>query len=89
MKALPRTRAIFFYYGYYYAARCLEEVTPEHLARHAAHLASDLLPMQEEDGSWWDYPLYNYHKFYGTGYALYAVSRVRESLYPSDAATTS
>ena len=56
MKALPRTRAIFFYYGYYYAARCLEEVAPEHLARHAAHLASDLLPMQEEDGSWWDYP---------------------------------
>ena len=65
------------------------KVAPEHLARHAAHLASDLLPMQEKDGSWWDYPLYNYHQFYGTGYALYAVSRVRESLYPSDTATTS
>mgnify|MGYP001524840682 CR=1 FL=1 len=88
-ESFAQNAGYFFYYGYYYAARCLEEVTPEHLARHAAHLASDLLPMQEEDGSWWDYPLYNYHKFYGTGYALYAVSRVRESLYPSDAATTS
>ena len=88
-ESFAQNAGYFFYYGYYYAARCLEEVTPGHLARHAAHLASDLLPMQEEDGSWWDYPLYNYHKFYGTGYALYAVSRVRESLYPSDAATTS
>ena len=77
----------FFYYGYYYAARCLEEVAPEHLARHASHLASDILPMQEKEGSWWDYPLYNYHPFYGTGYALYAVSRVREALYPSDTAS--
>ena len=37
--------------------RSPEEVAPEHLARHAAHLASDLLPMQEEDGSWWDLSL--------------------------------
>ena len=55
-ESFAQNAGYFFYYGYYYAARCLEEVAPGHLARHAAHLASDLLPMQEEDGSWWDYP---------------------------------
>lgn len=88
-ESFAQNAGYFFYYGYYYAARCLEEVAPEHLKRHASHMASDLLPMQEKDGSWWDYPLYNYHKFYGTGYALYAVSRIRESLYPSNPATNS
>ena len=86
-ESFAQNAGYFFYYGYYYAARCLSEVSREHLPRHAAHMASDLLPMQEKDGSWWDYPLYNYHKFYGTGYALYAVSRVRESLYPANPAS--
>lgn len=71
----------FVYYGYYYAARCFDQVPAERLPRHAAHLADDMLPMQETDGSWWDFPLYNYHKFYGTGYALYSVSRAWDALY--------
>ena len=33
-------------------------------------LANILLDLQEKDGSWWDYPLYDYHQPYGTGYAL-------------------
>lgn len=71
----------FYYYGYYYTARCFDQLPQTRLPRHAAHLADDILPMQEKDGSWWDYPLYNYHKFYGTGYALYSVSRVWDVLY--------
>lgn len=82
-ESFAQNAGYFFYYGYYYAARCLDRVPPERLTRHAAHLADDLLPMQEKDGSWWDYPLYNYHKFYGTGYALFAVSRARNALYPA------
>ena len=82
-ESFAQNAGYFFYYGYYYAARCLDQVPRERLPRHAAHLADDILPMQEKDGSWWDYPLYNYHKFYGTGYALFAVSRVRSALYPT------
>ncbi|MEG2810488.1 MAG: hypothetical protein RR889_07575, partial [Akkermansia sp.] len=49
--------------------------------RHAAHLASQMMLFQEKDGSWWDYPLYNYHKFYGTGYALSALDEAWDVLY--------
>lgn len=88
-ESFAQNAGYFFYYGYYYAARCLARVPAERLPRHAAHLAADLLPMQEKDGSWWDYPLYNYHKFYGTGYALFAISRVRDALYAQPAPAAS
>ena len=34
-----------------------------------------LLGLQEKDGSWWDYPLYNYHQQYGTAFALMSLKR--------------
>lgn len=73
----------FFYYGYFYAAQNINLLDPEKKERHSAFLSTTLLPLQEKDGSWWDYPLYNYHKPYGTGYALYSLSTVREFLYGS------
>ena len=88
-ESFAQNSGYFFYYGYYYSGMCLDMLAPNQVKRHASLLADDILTRQGTDGAWWDYPLYNYHKFYGTGYALYAVSRVRESLYPSDAATTS
>jgi hypothetical protein len=33
--------------------------------------------VQDADGSWWDYPLYNYHQPYGTAYALMTLHRCR------------
>lgn len=71
----------FFYYGYFYAAENIPLLENAKRTRHASFLAHTLLPLQEEDGSWWDYPLYNYHKPYGTGYALYALSLAKSSLY--------
>lgn len=73
----------FFYYGYFYAAESINMLEESKRPRHAAFLARILLPLQEKDGSWWDYPLYNYHKPYGTGYALYSLSNARGSLYGS------
>ena len=32
---------------------------------------------QEKDGSWWDYPLYDYHQPYGTAFALMTLARCR------------
>ena len=46
----------------------------EKQAPYAKRLASILLERQEKDGSWWDYPLYDYHQPYGTGYALMALA---------------
>ena len=39
------------------------------------HLARILLPLQETDGSWWDYPLYDYHQPAGTAMAVASLVR--------------
>ncbi len=67
----------FFYYGHYYAALCIEQLPDDQQHDHQAHLATILLNIQEKDGSWWDYPLYNYHQQYGTAYALMTLKRCR------------
>ncbi|MBI4583839.1 MAG: terpene cyclase/mutase family protein [Planctomycetes bacterium] len=67
----------FFYYGHYYAALCLEKLPPAERPEYQAHLAAVLLRLQEKDGSWWDFPFYDYHQPYGTAYALLALRRCR------------
>ena len=49
-------------------------------AAFAKRLAPVILRHQEKDGSWWDYPLYNYHQAYGTGYALMALAWCRDAM---------
>jgi hypothetical protein len=34
-----------------------------------------VLKARQPDGSFWDYPLYGYHKAYGTGYAVATLAR--------------
>jgi hypothetical protein len=67
----------FYYFGHYYAALCIEQLPADARPEYQAHLASLMLSLQEKDGSWWDYPLYNYHQQYGTAYALMALQRCR------------
>jgi hypothetical protein len=68
----------FYYFGHYYAALCIEQLKPEERPEYQAHLATLLMGLQEKDGSWWDYPLYNYHQQYGTAYALMSLKRCRD-----------
>jgi imidazolonepropionase-like amidohydrolase len=65
----------FFYYGHYYASLCIEQLPAEDRPFYQDHLARVMLPLQEKDGSWWDYPLYNYHQQYGTAFALMTLKR--------------
>jgi hypothetical protein len=67
----------FYYYGHYYAGECIAELPAEEQAKHHARLAGILLPLQEDDGTWWDFPMYNYHRQYGTAFALMALARCR------------
>ena len=59
----------FYYFGHYYASECLLESDFKQKER-AKILANIIVSKQETNGSWFDYPLYNYGHFYGTGYAL-------------------
>jgi len=67
--------AYFYYFGHYYAGLCIDLLPPAERPWFQGHLASILLPKQEKDGSWWDFPLYNYHQQYGTAYAIMSLQR--------------
>ena len=68
------------YYGYYYATELFDLVPESVRRRHAARIAAVLVPLQEDDGSFWDYQLYGYHKTYGTAFVLLALARCRSEL---------
>lgn len=65
----------FFYFGHYYAALCIEQLPESQRQTFQEHLAAVLVPLQEKDGSWWDFPLYDYHQQYGTAFALMSLQR--------------
>ncbi len=65
----------FFYFGHYYAATATELLPEKDKGARAKALAGILVPLQEKDGSWWDYPLYNYHQPYGTSFAVMSLLR--------------
>lgn len=67
----------FFYFGHYYAARCIEQLPAEKQTFYKNHLAHIILELQETDGSWFDYPFYDYHKSYGTAFALMTLNSCR------------
>ena len=70
----------FYYYGIYYFTESVKLLPKDKHAVYAKRLAEILLARQEKDGSWWDYPLYDYHQPYGTGYTLMALAWCREAL---------
>ena len=67
----------FFYYGHYYASLCVEDLPPEKSTSLKNDLAHIILELQEKDGDWWDFPLYNYHRQYGTAFSIMTLSRCR------------
>jgi hypothetical protein len=67
----------FYYYGHYYAALCTDELKPAEAAPYRHLLAATIVPLQEKDGSWWDFPFYDYHQPYGTAFALMTLARCR------------
>ncbi|MGD7654586.1 MAG: hypothetical protein ACQCXQ_15315 [Verrucomicrobiales bacterium] len=70
----------FYYYGIYYFTESVSLLPVEQQVGYAEKLAELLIGLQEKDGSWWDYPLYDYHQPYGTGYALMSLAWCREVL---------
>jgi hypothetical protein len=77
-ESFAQVAGYFYYFGHYYAAQCIDQLKPTARPFYQDHLARLLLPLQETDGSWWDYPLYNYHQPYGTSFALMTLARCRK-----------
>ncbi len=75
-----RIAGYFYYYGIYYFTESVRLLPAEKRPPYARRLAALLVERQEKDGSWWDYPLYDYHQSYGTGYALMALAWCRDTI---------
>jgi hypothetical protein len=69
----------FYYFGHYYAALSIGQLPAADRPFYQDHLAGILLQLQEADGSWWDYPLYNFHKPYGTAFAVMSLAACRQA----------
>jgi len=70
----------FYLYGHAYAAYALDKLPPERRARAAQLLVQAVMYCRDPDGSFWDYPLYGYHKPYGTAFAVITLARARAVL---------
>lgn len=73
-----RIAGYFYYYGIYYFTQSVKLMPKETHAGYAKRVAAMVIAHQEKDGSWWDYPLYDYHQSYGTGYALMTLAWCRD-----------
>ncbi len=67
----------YYYFDHYYAARLIEMLGPDAKKKYVPRLLDAILPHQEPDGSWWDYPMWDYHKPYGTAFALMSLCYCR------------
>ena len=67
----------FYYFGVYYGAVNIEVLPSDERSFYQHHLARLIIDRQETDGSWFDYPLYSYHKPYGTAFALLSLQRCK------------
>jgi len=65
----------FYYFGHYYAGLSLKQLPESEQQPFQEMLAKLMLDRQEKNGSWWDYPLYDYHDPYGTAFALMTLQR--------------
>ena len=53
----------------------MEQLSLVDQPKYQKALAKILIPLQEKDGSWWDFPFYDYHQQYGTAMALLSLNR--------------
>jgi len=69
----------FYFYGHFYAAECIESLPVGLRPPLQDQLARAMLPLQEPNGCWWDYPFYDYHTQYGTAFAVRTLVRCRKA----------
>jgi hypothetical protein len=74
-EALYQISGYYYYFDHYYAACLLKALDESEREKYAKFIVENVLPHQEEDGSWWDYPMWDYHKPYGTAFAVMTLMR--------------
>jgi len=70
-----QTSGYYYYFDHYYASRLFEMLDARDKQKYATPLIDCVLPHQEPDGSWWDYAMWDFHKPYGTAFAIMTLLR--------------
>lgn len=65
-----QTAGYYYYFDHYYASRLFDMLDESDRAHYTPMLVAGVLPHQEPDGSWWDFPMWDFHKPYGTAFAV-------------------
>ncbi|HSU66625.1 MAG TPA: hypothetical protein VLJ39_07125 [Tepidisphaeraceae bacterium] len=73
-----QTSGYYYYFDHYYAARLFEMLDAGDKEKYAPRLVAAVLPHQEPDGSWWDYAMWDFHKPYGTAFAVMTLLRCEQ-----------
>lgn len=65
-----QTAGYYYYFDHYYASRLFELLDQSDRQHYAPMLIAGVLPHQGPDGAWWDFPMWDFHKPYGTAFAI-------------------
>jgi hypothetical protein len=74
------TAPYYYYFGHYYASRNVLELAKDLQPEYGAKLADFIALGQYDDGSFWDYPLYGYHKAYGTAFGVCILTNCKQAI---------
>jgi hypothetical protein len=75
-----QTSGYYYYFDHYYAALLIDRLPAADQQKYFPMLASHVAPHQEpDDGSWWDYAMWDFHKPYGTAFAVMTLLRCDEA----------
>jgi hypothetical protein len=72
-----QTSGYYYYFDHYYASRLFEMLDASDKEKYAPKVEAAIIPHQEPDGSWWDYAMWDFHKPYGTAFAIMTLLRCR------------
>jgi hypothetical protein len=84
-EAWYQTSGYYYYFDHYYASLLIERLPVGQRTEDARKLATFVQPHQESDGSWWDYAMWDYHKPYGTAFAVMTLLNCQRIVNPSAA----
>ena len=62
------TAGYYYLFGHYYASRVINQLDEPDRARFRTWLIDMMVKYQDPGGSWFDFPLYGYHKCYGAAF---------------------
>jgi hypothetical protein len=65
----------FYMYGHYYAALVIEGMPSADQSEYWPKLQHEIIKIQQEDGSIWDYDMHRYDRPYGVAFGLMALGR--------------